>query len=114
VTTSGSYRLFSARSIAAVKATGALFLIIGTDIILTALAPHTEQMMDSGASPIGRLISITPSCWHWYSYVAISFLPIFRKISLNKNCVFIIFFILSLTTPNLDSLKEADASKCPR
>lgn len=64
VTTSGSWRLFSARSIAAVQAVRGADLSIGAETIRLASLPHAEQGTDAGAVPIGRVISNTPSLSH--------------------------------------------------
>ena len=60
VTTSGSWRLFSAWSIAANKAVRDPLLTMGTEKTRLASVPHTKHVADSGAIPSGRVISNTP------------------------------------------------------
>jgi hypothetical protein len=67
VTTSGSKRLFSARSIAAVQALRVPVLNIGAEIIRRAAWPQAGQPTDAGAVASGRITSNTPSCSHRYS-----------------------------------------------
>jgi hypothetical protein len=61
VTTSGSWRLFSACSIAADKAVRDPHLSMGIEKTRLASLPHTEHVTDSGAVPSGRVTSNTPS-----------------------------------------------------
>jgi len=62
VTTSGSWRLLSARSIAALQALRVPHLTIGIEMTRLASLPHTGQLTVSGAVPRGRVTSKTPSC----------------------------------------------------
>jgi len=67
VTTSGSWALFSARSIAPNRAGRDPQRIIGAETILLAGPPQSAHGTDSGAVPIGLTTSNTPSYSHSYS-----------------------------------------------
>jgi hypothetical protein len=67
VTTSGSWRLFSARSIAADQAERVPLMTVGSEMTRLASPPHREHVTDSGALPSGRVISNTPSRLQRYS-----------------------------------------------
>jgi hypothetical protein len=60
LTTSGWWRLFSARSIAADKAVRDPLLTMATEKTRFASLPHTKHVTESGAIPIGRIISHPP------------------------------------------------------
>jgi hypothetical protein len=76
VTTSGSWRVFSAWSIAAASA-GGVDVSIGGEKTRLASPLHTGHTIDSGAVPSGRATSNAPSWSHRYSYVAIDSGPPF-------------------------------------
>jgi len=63
VTTSGSSRVFSARSIAPTSA-GGTDEIIGAEYTRLASLPHTGHVTDAGAVPIGCVASTIPSPSH--------------------------------------------------
>jgi hypothetical protein len=71
VTTAGSDRVASVRSIRAVRVRSAV-PSIGAVITRALAAPHTGQGTDDGAVPIGRPISTSPSAGHRYAYLAIA------------------------------------------
>jgi hypothetical protein len=67
VTTSGSYRLLSAWSIAAVQATCDADLNRAVEKTRMAWLPQAAHGTDGGAVPSGRMTSNEPSCSHRYS-----------------------------------------------
>jgi hypothetical protein len=71
VTTSGSWRVFSAWSIAVASA-GGVDISIGGEKIRLASPPHTGHPIASGAVPSARATSNAPSWSHRYSYVAMN------------------------------------------
>jgi hypothetical protein len=73
VTMSGSWRVFSAWSIAAASSTGTDDSIGLEKTRLDSLL-HTGHSIDAGAVPMGRAISNAPSRSHRYSYSATAFL----------------------------------------
>ncbi len=67
LTTSGSYRLFSAYAIAADQALRLDVSTIGAEMIRREAPPQTTQATDSGAVPSGRWMSKLPSVSQRYS-----------------------------------------------
>jgi hypothetical protein len=63
---SGSWRVFSAWSIAATTSRGTN-MSMGLEKTRLASLPHTGHGVDAGAVPIGRVMSNAPSCSHRYS-----------------------------------------------
>jgi len=67
LTTSGSYRLFSACAIAADQALRVDVITIGAEMTRREGSPQTAQATVSGAVPSGRWMSKLPCVSHRYS-----------------------------------------------